>query len=137
MLSDLITEIGHDPALISVEALQQVADRLSAVANQKKPWGWRYLRNVLNRKVDASQKLIKAIVSLGATLDGVPSDLAGAHPVSVMTMGAVTPGALILADSRPCAYPGCNLHFVPSSPRQRYHSARCRYLDYKRKKAKA
>lgn len=136
MLAELIAGLGHDPTLISVDALQEIADRLSVIGRKEPAWGWRYLRNVLNRKIDASQKLLTAIMALGATIDGIPAELAGARQVSVMAVGTVTPGSLILASSRPCANPYCNLHFVPSSPRQRYHSAACRLSDYKRRKPK-
>lgn len=134
ILSQLIAELGHDPDIITVDSLEEIAVRLSQIARKDPAWGWRYLRNVLNKKLDASQKLIRAMLALGATIDGTPSDLAGARSVSVMVLGNVKPGALILADSRVCADPGCGIHFVPRSPQQRYHSARCQKADYKRRK---
>ncbi len=137
MLAELISGLGHDPALIGVDDLTDIANRLSAIAKHEPAWTWRYLRNVLNKKLDASQKLLQAVVALGATLDGIPAELAAAHPVSVMTAGNIKPGALVLANSRPCANPYCMIHFVPSSPRQRYHSAACRRDDYRRRKAAA
>lgn len=134
MLAQLIVESGHDPAIISVEDLQEIASRLSEFARKDPAWGWRYLRNVLNRKIDASRALINAIVALGATNDGTPEELARARSVTVMVIGDVKPGALVLADSRACAFPGCGIHFVPRSPQQRYHAPRCQKADYKRRK---
>jgi hypothetical protein len=132
-LSELIRGFGHDPSLITTEDLQGIADRLSSIAGKETPWGWRYLRNVLNEKVDASAALTRAIMSLGATFDGVPVVLAQAHPVNVLAIGKIKPGALVLADSRPCENPACPIEFVPSAPRQIYHSKECRKQARKQK----
>jgi hypothetical protein len=124
-LSELIRGFGHDPALITTDDLQGIADRLSAIAGKKIPWGWRYLRNVLNEKVEPSTALTQAIMSLGATFDGVPEIMAQAHQVSVMAVGNIKSGSLILADSKPCDNPACPIEFVPRVPWQRYHSKEC------------
>ena len=125
MLSELIRGLGHEPALINVDALQTIADKLSAVAGKEPGWSWRYLRNVLNRNMFASQKLVEAIFALGATIDGVPDIVASAKPVQVLAVGNIVPGAVILADSKPCARPGCPVSFVPRVPVQRYCSTQC------------
>ncbi len=131
MLAELISEMGHDSALINIMALQEIADKLSKVANQNPPWSWRYLRNVINHNLEPSQKLVHAIFALGATIDGVPSLVASAKPIQVLAVGNITPGAVVLADSRPCARPGCSVHFVPRVPRQRYCCQECRDKDRK------
>lgn len=125
MLSELIQAIGHDPAVINVADLQRIADRLAALARHE-GWGWRYLRNVLNRKVKASRKLMDAMMRLGAVIDDTPVELAQSERVAVQALGQVRPGALVLADSRPCANPLCGVEFVPRHPRQVYHAVRCR-----------
>ncbi len=125
-LAELIRGFGHDPALISVEDLQGIADKLSQVAKKEPAWGWRYLRNVLNGKIEVSTRLANAIMALGATMDGIPVQVAAGKPVQVLAVGEVKPGALILADSRPCSRPGCPVHFVPRVPWQRYCSVGCR-----------
>lgn len=126
MLSELIREFGHEPTLIPVDALQIIADKLSAVAGKEPGWSWRYLRNVLNNNMLASRKLISAILALGATVDGVPDMVARARSVQVLAAGHVVPGAVILADSKPCSRPGCPVHFVPRVPSQRYCSPDCK-----------
>lgn len=126
MLSELIRGFGHEPALIPVDALQIIADKLSAVAGKEPGWSWRYLRNVLNRNLLASQKLIEAILALGATIDGVPDIVARAQSVQVLAVGHIVPGAVILADSKPCNRPGCPVNFVPRVPTQRYCSSDCK-----------
>lgn len=126
MLSEMIRELGHEPTLISVDALQVIADKLSAIAGKEPGWSWRYLRNVLNSKLRASEKLIGAILALGATIDGVPDIVASATPVQVLAVGNVAPGAVILADSKPCNRPSCPVLFVPRVPSQRYCSPDCK-----------
>ncbi|HBA90883.1 MAG TPA: hypothetical protein DCZ08_03615 [Anaerolineaceae bacterium] len=129
LLSDLLRALDHDPSLISVAELQRVADRLAELAHHEPGWGWRYLRNVLNRKIEPGKKLVDAMFRLGAVLDDTPLELAQSHTVTIQALGNVRPGALILADSRLCEYPACYIEFVPRHPRQRFHSARCRELN--------
>lgn len=126
LLADLLLVIGHDPTLISTEELQKIADRLAALVHHEQGWGWRYLRNVLNRKLEPSKRLIDAMCRLGAVLDDTPLELAQSHTVMIQALGQVRPGALVLADSRLCANPACGVEFVPRHPSQRYHAARCR-----------
>ncbi|KKM08414.1 hypothetical protein SY88_23790 [Clostridiales bacterium PH28_bin88] len=130
-LSELIQAMGHDPAVISVADLQRIAERLAAIARKDPPWGWRYLRNVLNWKIEASRKLMDAIMRLGAVIDETPVELAQSERVTVQALGQVRPGALVLADSRPCANPLCGIEFVPRHPRQVYHAARCRGSNHR------
>ena len=61
LLSDLLLALDHDPNLISVAELQRVADRLAALVRHEPGWGWRYLRNVLNHKMEPSKKLMDAL----------------------------------------------------------------------------
>ena len=129
LLSDLLLALDHDPSLISVAELQRVADRLAALVHHEPGWGWRYLRNVLNRKIEPGKKLVDAMFRLGAVLDDTPLELAQSHTVTIQALGNVRPGALILADSKLCQNPACSIEFVPRHPRQKFHSARCRELN--------
>jgi len=127
-LSELIQALGHDPAVISVAELERIAERLAAIARKDPPWGWRYLRNVLNGKIEPSRKLMDAMMRLGAVIDETPVELVQSERVTVQALGQVRPGSLVLADSRPCANPLCGIEFVPWHPRQVYHAVRCRKL---------
>ncbi|MEW6650919.1 MAG: hypothetical protein AB1453_12115 [Chloroflexota bacterium] len=126
VLFEVIVGLGHDPAMIGVAELQRIADRLSGLARKEPGWGWRYLRNVLNGKIEASQRLTDAVLRLGAVIDEMPVDLAVSRAVLVQAVGNVRPGALVLADSRSCVNPLCGIEFVPRHPRQVYHAVRCR-----------
>jgi hypothetical protein len=125
MLEEVIRGLGHDPMLIAVKDLQDVADQLSYMVKKDPAWGWRYLRNVMNGKMDPSAKLTDAVMRLGAMIDSTPVDVARSEQVTVMAVGNVQPGSLILADSRRCANPGCKITFVPRVPWQRCHSSEC------------
>jgi hypothetical protein len=133
-LEEVIRGLGHDPSLIGIDDLQEIADRLSGLVKKDPPWGWRYLRNVLNGKLDPSRILVDAIMRLGAVIDDTPEEFARANQVSVLAIGKVKAGALILADSRRCANPGCLVEFVPRVPWQRCHSAECARVWRKVKK---
>jgi hypothetical protein len=124
-LKEVIQALGHDASLIHTEDLQGIADRLSMLASKEPGWGWRYLRNVINGKLEPSAKLAEAVMRLGATIDGTPDDLVRSERVSIQAIGHVRPGALVLADSKPCANPGCRVEFVPRVPWQKCHSAAC------------
>lgn len=133
LLIELVEALGHDPALISTANLQGIADRLSTVAGRSTVWGWRYLRNVLNHKIDASRALIDAMQRLGAMLDGAPVEAVQGERVTILALGHVDAGALILADSIRCANPACRVVFVPRTPNQRAHCKECARIARKLK----
>lgn len=106
---------------------QEVATRLSTVVRQEPPWGWRYIQGVEKGTIKPSQKLARAVMTLGATLDGVSPQLADTEAIQVYARpGAIRPGSVILGESKTCARPGCTVSFVPRVPWQRYCSRECR-----------
>jgi len=109
---------------------QTIADKLSALAEKDPPWSHRYIVSVKTGKVNPSQAMIWAIKALGYMLDDGHPFIAKAIPTNVMAYGNVKPGALILGDSRSCAYPACAAHFVPKVPWQRFCSPDCRIKNY-------
>ncbi len=125
-LGELLRYFGYDPAAATVEEKQAIADRLSAIAKKARPWTWRYVQSVLAGSIEPSPAFATAVNTLGASLDGVPLEVATSRRVQVLAMGQVKPGSLVLADSRACANPACPIEFVPRTPNQRYHSAACR-----------
>ena len=91
-LCEVIQALGLDPVKISVEDLQKVADRLSTLANKQPGWKWRYLRNVLNGKLEASKTMLDAMMRLGAVIDSTPEDLAKSVRTMVQAVGRVPAG---------------------------------------------
>lgn len=68
----------------------------------------------------------RALWRLAAKHDSADPDVMHARAVSIRTTHRIAEGALISADSKHCARPGCQESFVPSNPFQRYHSPYCR-----------
>jgi hypothetical protein len=134
MLRGLITEMGHQPDLMSVETMTDIANRLSEVAQQEPAWGWRYVRNVLNHKIEASAKMSAAIMKLGALVDGVPQQQVDIFKVQALSIHSLHNGVMILADERQCSYVACGLWFIPRAWNQAYHSHECRTAARKQKK---
>lgn len=126
LLEELIRSFGHYPDVIPYQELQAIADRLSAVARKdKRPWTWRYLRSVLSGTVEPSQLLVDTMLKLGALVDGAPVETVTGERVTVLALGKVAAGAVILADSKRCANPACRVEFVPRVPWQKCHSGEC------------
>jgi hypothetical protein len=137
MLIDLILALGQNPLAISTEDLQGLANRLSQLANHEPAWGWRYLHNVLNKKIEPSRKLVDAMLRLGAVIDSTPEDLARSERVTVQAIGRVREGALVLADSKSCANLGCRIEFIPRTPNQVCHSVECARIYRRLKRQQA
>ena len=68
--------------------------------------------------------------ALGYMIDNGHHLIAKSTPTNVMAYGNIKPGSLILANSRPCAYAACVVHFVPRVPWQRFCSTDCRVKNY-------
>jgi hypothetical protein len=112
-LIDLIKQLGYDERNMTPNQKGVVADKLSRVAGQEPAWTWRYVHNVMGRKIDTSKAFNAAIYNLLAVLDGSNPMMANAKKVQLFVVGNVSPNALVLADSRPCANPKCPIEFVP------------------------
>lgn len=126
LLEELIRSFGHYPDVIPYQELQGIADRLSQVARKdRRPWTWRYLRSVLSGTVEPSQLLVDTMMKLGALVDGAPVEAVQGERVTVLALGHVAAGAVVLADSIPCGNPACKVVFVPRVPWQRFHSREC------------
>lgn len=136
MLTDALRGLGMVPEVLTGRDAILAGEKLAAAVNQPKPWGRSYVLAVLHGSptVKPSPLFIQAILSLGATLDGVPAIVAAAHEARVLVVGEVVPGALVLANSRPCQRPGCPVQFVPDHPSRRYCCPDCRRKDRGRKK---
>lgn len=112
-----------------VEVYEELARRLSAVANKKPEWGWRYVQGVRTGTIEPSPKMVRAIEVLAASMDGMPVEISNAERVSVYAQpGTIRSGSLILASSRMCKSPVCKVSFVPRTPNQVFHNPRCQKI---------
>lgn len=135
-LAEVLRGLGMVPEVLTGRDATLAGQKLAAAVNRPKPWGRSYVLAVLHgsQAVQPSPLFIQAILSLGATIDGVPPMVAAAHEVRLLAVGLVVPGAVVLANSKPCARPGCPVQFVPDHPSRRYCCQDCRRLDRGRKK---
>lgn len=127
-LAELVRSFGYDPWQIQERDLQGIADKLTQIGKPRKPWGWRYLRNILNDHTQAGANFTRAVFAIGAMQDGMSSLVAQARQMNLYVVGTVHPGAVVLGDSRPCSNPACPVHFVPRVWNQRYCSKECKRI---------
>lgn len=106
-----------------VEAYEDLARRISAIAN--KHWSWRYVKSVMSGTVEPGQRFSRTVMLLAGSLDG--SEAIDLEPVTIYARpGTVHQNAIVFTASRPCARPGCPVWFVPVVYNQKYHSQECR-----------
>jgi len=74
----------------------------------------------------------RAVLILGAMLDGVDPLQARLTPVSVLATDPSIEGAIVTSKARLCALAGCIVRFIPRSPRQKFHDKTCRKEHYRR-----
>ena len=109
-----------------VVVLEELAKRLSVIAHKTPPWSWRYIQGILTGSIVPSAKITRAILALGATMDGMPAIVAKTEAIQVFAEpGRVKSGSIILASSRMCARPACPISYVPVVPRQKYCCREC------------
>jgi len=61
---------------------------------------------------------------------------ARAKEAKVLTVNHLPAGTVVLGRARRCATPGCRISFVPTHPRQKYHSKSCAEKSRRQKRAK-
>ncbi len=104
-----------------VARYKNLAHQLSIIAGRSPPWTWRYLQGVLAGTLSPSPAFAQAVLALQMATQKVSSIHANLELVQVYARpGTVQPGALVVAESRPCACPTCPICFVPVSPEQIY-----------------
>lgn len=104
-----------------VALYNHLAYQLSEIAGRSPPWTWRYVQGVLAGTLSPSPAFAQAVFALQMAIQKVPPITADLELVQVYARpGTVQPGALVVAESRPCACPTCPIYFVPVSPEQIY-----------------
>ena len=90
-----------------------------------------YTRSYVS-KLERGQKPItiviaRGIIAIATRLDGADEIQARAREVDgLLAINDLPDGTVILGRARRCANPGCPVVFVPTHPRQKYHSPACR-----------
>lgn len=112
---------------LSIVNLNDLAGRLSQMVNRDRPWTGKYLHSLIKGYAGFSpnQQLLDALVLLISHLENTDEVLERVQETTVLTVNPLPPGTVILGEAQRCANPGCNIIFVPTHPRQKYHSKYC------------
>jgi len=71
-------------------------------------------------------EIARGVQAIAARLDGADDVRARAREANgLLAVNDLPWGTVILGQARPCALPGCPVVFVPTHPRQKYHSREC------------
>lgn len=135
---ELLLEIYKDlyGPQITLANLSELAGDLSQIVGRSRPWTGKFLHSIIKQYAGFSTNkvLTKALNILAARLDGMNEVQAAAQEMNgLLAVNDLPPGTVILGVARRCATPGCPVRFVPTHPRQKYHSKACAALARQQK----
>lgn len=112
---------------ITMANLDKLAADLSQIAGRARPWTGKLLHSLLKGYpgFKANGHLNNALNILLHRLDGLDEVQTQAKEAIVLTLNRLPTGTIVLGQARRCATPGCQVLFVPTHPRQKYHSKSC------------
>jgi len=103
----------------------EIGKRIARFSNLDKPYSRTLIHLVRSGNKKPSPSFAHAVMAFAYSLDDMDPIRARSKPVQVNAAGKVQAGSIVLADSKPCAYPPCAIPFVPRVPWQIYHSPDC------------
>jgi hypothetical protein len=112
---------------ISMANLDELAGDLSRISRRARPWTGKFLHSLL-KGYDGfrpNPQLVEALEILRHRLNGKDDIRIRTRQAQVQTLNDLPAGTIILGQARRCATPGCDVLFVPTHPRQKYHSKAC------------
>lgn len=124
-VKNLYTKLyGPDITIIN---LNNLAAKLSQVAARNRPWTGKYLHSLLRGYpgFSVNEQLARAIQVLVDLQSGTDDIEAGATVTTVRSLHPLPEHAIVLGHACLCANPGCAIVFVPTHPRQKFHSKKC------------
>ena len=112
---------------ITMANLNQLAIDLSGIAGRTRPWTGKFLHSLIKGYTGftTNSQLAEALNVLSARLNGHDEVRAQVKEMTVSAVNNLPAGTIILGQARRCAAPGCQVSFVPTHPRQKYHSKEC------------
>ncbi len=134
LLLDLYREI-YGPA-VTIAQLDELAAELSRIVGRHQPWPGKFLHSLIKGYpgFTVNDQLLEALQVLASRHDGVDEVQARARKATVLAVNRLPAGTVILGRARRCATPGCQVQFVPTHPRQKYHSKACAELGRRHRK---
>jgi len=124
-LIELYDSIYDKP--VTIANLDELALELSQVAGRSKPWTGKFLHSLIKGYAGftINDELLKALKILTSQQNGTDALHAQLQQATVLTLNPLPEGTIILGDPQRCATPGCDIIFVPTHPRQKYHDKNC------------
>lgn len=123
-------------SVITIANLNELAAELSQIVGRVRPWTGKFLHSLLKGYpgFTATEQLVEAIHILAGQRNGLDEVEARAQEASVLAVNQLPAGTVILGQAQRCATPGCSIIFVPTHPRQKYHSKSCSDLFRRQKR---
>ena len=136
LLIDIYQELYG--STITIANLNELAADLSKIVKRARPWTGKFLHSLIKGYpgFTANGQLIEALTVLAGRQDGVDEVQARAKETKVLSINQLPTGTVVLGEARRCATPGCQILFVPTHPRQKYHSKNCAETCRRQKRAK-
>lgn len=112
------------------ESLSEFGMTLKRAIDPKAKFGFtrQYISRLEKGKDVITEPIQQAFFKIAATFDGVRPGVAGAVSRTVMAQPEIPDGVLIPASAKAvkCAKPGCQIMFIKTHPRQKYHDPKCK-----------
>lgn len=120
---------------ITMANLNELASDLSQLAGRARPWTGKFLHSLIKGYpgFTTNGQLVKALNILSGRLDALDEVQAQVKEVTVSAVNDLPAETVILGQAHRCATPGCRVLFVPTHPRQKYHSKTCAKMGRRRK----
>ena len=137
LLIDIYQELYG--STITIANLNELACDLSQIVKRARPWTGKFLHSLIKGYpgFTANGQLVEALTVLARCQDGIDEVQARAKEARVLTVNQLPAGTVVLGKARRCATPGCRIPFVPTHPRQKYHSKSCAETYRRQKRAKS
>lgn len=136
LLIDIYRELYG--STITIANLNELASDLSQIVKRARPWTGKFLHSLIKGYpgFTANGQLVEALTVLAHRQDGADEVQARAKEAKVLTVNHLPAGTVVLGRARRCATPGCRIPFVPTHPRQKYHSKSCAEESRRQKRTK-
>jgi len=114
-------------SVLTIANLNELAAELSQIVGRARPWTGKFLHSLIKGYpgFTATEQLVEAIEVLAGQRNGLDEVEARAQETNVLAVNQLPAGTVILGQAQRCATPGCPIMFVPTHPRQKYHSKSC------------
>lgn len=133
LLVDLYQELYG--STITIANLNELASDLSQIVKRARPWTGKFLHSLIKGYpgFTVNGQLVEALTVLASRQNGTDEVQARAKEAKVLTVNQLPTETVVLGKARRCATPGCSILFVPTHPRQKYHSKACAEKSRRRK----